>query len=305
MIIYKLGKHFKNAVLGIFRNFWMSFSAITAVAVTLILVSLFTVLSLNVKSFMGSIEQNITIRALVDNGFDQNQIYNAKTKKDPLGDKIRAIPGVAKVEFVHKDQEFEKYIASTGDNSQIYERFRDDNPMSHVYKITLTEGNNDFDGISKKVQALEGIKVVNYGTGGIHKLVELFDKVSGVLVFFMGALVLLAVFLISNTIKLTIYARKNEISIMRLVGASNSYIRFPFILEGILIGIIGSIIPIVVTLVSYGKLLEEYSGGFFISKALELETMASIDMVAIGLLVIGAIVGMVGSLISVGRYLKV
>ncbi|WP_423363842.1 permease-like cell division protein FtsX [Mycoplasma sp. P36-A1] len=304
MIIYKLGRHLKNAVLGIFRNFWMSFSAITAVAVTLVLVALFSVLSLNVNSMMDSIEQNITIRALVDNGYDEKNIYNADTKKDPLGDKIRAIDGVSKVEFVHKDVEFEKYIQSVGENGSIYERFKDDNPMSHVYKITLAEGNSDYDGISKKIQAIEGIKSVNYGTGGIHKLVELFDKVSGVMLFFMSALILLAVFLISNTIKLTIYARKNEISIMRLVGASNGYIRFPFILEGILIGILGSIIPIVATLFAYEKLMAEYSNGF-VSSSLILAPTSQVELVALGLLVIGAVVGMVGSLISVSRYLKV
>jgi len=305
MIIYKLGRHFKMAVLGIFRNFWMSFSAITAVTVTLILVALFTVLSLNVRSFMNSIEESITIRALVDNAFDQSQVYNPETHDDPLGDRIRAIPGVKEVTFVHRDEEFERYIAATGDNAAIYERFRDDNPMSHVYRVSLEDGNSDFDGVSRAISELEGIRSVNYGTGGIHTLIDIFGRVSGILIFFMGALILLAVFLIANTIKLTIFARKNEISIMRLVGASNGYIRFPFVLEGILIGILGSIVPLVATIWAYRRLLEEFSGGFFVSQALQFETMANINMVALSLLGIGAFVGMIGSLISVGRYLKV
>jgi len=305
MIIYKLGRHFKAAILGIFRNFWMSFSAITAVAVTLILVSLFTVLTLNVRSFMNSIEDSITIRALVDNSFDETQVYNPETGTDNLGDIIRAIPGVKSVEFIHRDDEFQRYIEATGDNAAIFERFINDNPMSHVYRISLEEGNSDFDGIAKQVSEIEGIRSVNYGTGGIHTLIEIFDSISGVLIFFMAALILLAVFLIANTIKLTIFARKNEISIMRLVGASNTYIRFPFVLEGILIGIIGSILPLAATILAYRRLLEEFQGGFFVSQALQFESLANINMVALGLLAIGALVGMVGSLISVGRYLKV
>ncbi|MEG0569603.1 MAG: FtsX-like permease family protein, partial [Erysipelotrichales bacterium] len=128
---------------------------------------------------------------------------------------------------------------------------------------------------------------------------------SSVMIFFMAALVLLAVFLISNTIKLTIHARRTEIQIMRLVGASNGYIRFPFILEGIFIGLIGAIIPAVLTVVAYGKLLASYDQGFMISSALELSSMSTVNMVALALFGIGAVVGMIGSLISVGRYLKV
>lgn len=304
MIIYRLGKHIRTAIVGIARNFWMSFSAVTAVAVTLLLVALFTVLSVNVDSFMGSIEKNITIRVMVDNGYGAENIYNAQTKKDPMGDKLRAIDGVEKVVFVSKDAEFEKYVSLNGENGAIYERFKNKNPMKNVYKVSLKEGNNDYEGISTQIKKLDGVYSVNYGTGGIHKLVTLFSQVSSIMVFFMAALVLLAIFLISNTIKLTIYARKTEIQIMRLVGASNGYIRFPFILEGIFIGILGAIIPAVITVVVYGKVLASYEHGFVVSSALQLAPMSTINLVALALFAIGAVVGMIGSLISVGRYLK-
>lgn len=305
MIISRLGKHIKNAFLGIFRNFWMSFSATTAVSVTLLLVALFTVLSLNVNSFMNSVEQNISIRALVDTGFDENKVYNPSTKKDILGDEIRKIPGVASVEFIHKDKEFEKYASLNGENTSIYERFKDKNPMSHVYKVTLSKDSSDYYGVSNQIAKLEGIKSVDYGSGGIHKLITLFNQVSNVMIFFMAALVLLAIFLISNTIKLTIYARKNEIQIMRLVGASNGYIRFPFILEGIFIGLFGAIIPAILTVFLYSKVLTNYDNGFIVSSSLQLASMNEVYLVAIILFIVGAIVGMIGSLFSVGRYLKV
>ncbi|MDL2211908.1 permease-like cell division protein FtsX [Erysipelotrichaceae bacterium OttesenSCG-928-M19] len=304
MIISKLGRHIKSAFVGIFRNFWMSFSATTAVAVTLLLVSLFTVLSLNVSSFMTSIEQNITIRAMVDDNYDATQIYDEKTKKDPLGDKLRALSGVQTVEFVSKEEEFDRYVKLTGDNASMYERLKDKNPMSNIYKVTLEDGNSDYDAVSKAIEGIEGIKSANYGTGGIHRLVDIFNQMSSVMLFFMATLILLAIFLISNTIKLTIYNRKTEIQIMRLVGASNGYIRFPFILEGIIIGVLGAIIPAVLTVVVYGKILETNENGFFISSALQFASMSEINMVAGLLFAIGAIVGMIGSLISVSRYLK-
>ncbi|MDR3215454.1 MAG: permease-like cell division protein FtsX [Bacilli bacterium] len=304
MIIYRLGKHIKSALTGIFRNFWMSFSSVTAVAVTLLLVAIFSILSLNVKSFMGSIEQNISIRVMVDNAYDTKQIYDPKTKKDPLGDRIRSISGIEKVEFVSKDEEFKKYVKLTGEDNSLYERFKNKNPMLNVYKVTLKEGNNDYEKVSKEIKKMDGIKDVNYGTGGIHKLIALFNQVSNVLIFFMVALILLAIFLISNTIKLTIYNRKTEIQIMRLVGASNGYIRSPFILEGIFIGILGAVVPTVLVLLLYGKILATYSNGFFITSSLQLVSMHDIQIVALALFVIGGLVGMLGSILSVSRYLK-
>ena len=305
MIIYRLGKHIKSAFVGIFRNIWMSFSAATAVAITLLLVALFSVLTLNINSFMTSIEEKITIRAMVDNGFDQTKIYNPETKKDVLGDQIRAIPGVANVQFVHKDEEFDRYIKLNEKNSSIYERFKDKNPMLHVYKVSLDANNSDYDGVSKLISNLEGIKSVNYGTGGIHKLIDIFNQVGTVMLFFMAALILLAIFLISNTIKLTIYNRKTEIQIMRLVGASNGYIRFPFILEGIIIGVFGALLPAALTIFIYSKIMETYSEGFLISSSLQFVPIEQVWLIAFAFFGLGEIVGMLGSLLSVGRYLKV
>lgn len=302
MIIYKLGKHFKTAINGLLRNFWMSFSATTAVTITLILVSTFTVLAINIDSFINSVENNITIRVGVDEDYSDDLVYNEETKKDHLGDQIRKIPGVKKVTFSSKDKELDKFIASMGDKGKSLERLRKSNPMTHVYYVVLNEGQN-FKTISEQIKKIEGVKNANYGTGSVQKLVKIFDRVSVILLVFMVALVVLAVFLISNTIKLTIYARKQEIQIMRLVGASNGYIRFPYILEGIIIGIIGSIIPIVLTLTLYGKFLEQYSSGF-VSSTLKLASMSQINQVAIFLLIMGALVGMIGSTISVSRYLK-
>lgn len=305
MIISRLGKHIKSAIIGIFRNFWMSFSATTAVAVTLLLVALFSVLSINVNNFMSNVEKNITIRAMVDKDYDDSKVYNKEKNTDILGDEIRKIPGVANVEFVHKDKEFERYVKLNGENASIYERFKDKNPMSHVYKVTLNKDNKDYDGVSKQIAKIEGIKNVDYGTGGIHKLIQLFNQVSKVMLFFMAALVILAIFLISNTIKLTIYARKTEIQIMRLVGASNGYIRTPFVLEGIIIGIVGAVIPALLTVILYSKLAESYQNGIMVSSSLQLASTGQVNLIALALFVVGAFVGMIGSLISVGRYLKV
>lgn len=302
MIIYKLGKHIKTAIHGLFRNFWMSFSAATAVTITLILVSTFTVLAINIDSFINSVENNITIRAGVEDDYPDKLVYNEQTKEDHLGDEIRNIPGVKKVTFSSKDKELDKFIASMGDKGKSLERLRKSNPMTHVYYVVLKDGQS-FKGISDQIKKIEGIKNANYGTGSVQKLVKIFDRVSVILLMFMIALVVLAVFLISNTIKLTIYARKTEIQIMRLCGASNGYIRFPYILEGIIIGIVGSIIPIVLTLTLYGKFLEQYSSGF-VSSSLQLASMEQIKGVALMLLIMGALVGMIGSTISVSRYLK-
>lgn len=301
-MIYNLGRHLKTAVLGILRNFWMSVTAVTAVTITLLLLSLFALLSINIRSFSASIEEGIPLTVRVDKDYDTKLIYDATTKADPLGDQFRAIEGVKNVVFSSKDAELNQIIKGSGSNASVYERYREKNPLYDSYYIYVKDG-QDYKAVQTKVQAIEGVKQVTYGSGGVFTLVELFNQVDKIVIIFMGALLLLVTFLISNTIKLTIYARKTEIQIMRLVGASNGYIRFPFILEGIFIGMLGSIIPVIVTLSVYGKVLESYSKGFY-STLLQFAPQNQIGILALLVVGVGALVGMFGSIWAVGRYLK-
>ena len=148
--------------------------------------------------------------------------------------------------------------------------------------------------------------MVKYGEGMVEQLVTVFDMVRKISIVIVAALVVVTAFLITNTIKITIFSRKREIEIMRLVGASNISIKIPFIIEGLFIGIIGSVIPIIITIFGYTTLYDFFDGKLFNSSLATLvEPMPFIYNVSGVLLLIGIIVGMIGSYQAVRKYLKI
>ena len=162
----------------------------------------------------------------------------------------------------------------------------------------------------KDVKALsftkDKINNINYGKDIVHQLIVVFNVVKKVCIVAVLSLVLVTAFLIGNTIKLAIYSRRREIEIMRLVGASNISIKIPFIIEGLFIGIIGSVIPIIITIFGYTTLYDFFDGKLFNSSLATLvEPMPFIYNVSGVLLLIGIIVGMIGSYQAVRKYLKI
>ena len=158
---------------------------------------------------------------------------------------------------------------------------------------------------AEKIQNLEKISEVQYGKGMVEDILVMFSAVEKIMLVAMIALVLVTLFLITNTIKITIFSRKREIEIMRLVGASNTNIKIPFMMEGLFLGILGSIAPIVVTILGYTKLYEHFNGHLFVS-FIKLEHPYPFVLYISGVLVvIGMIVGMFGSWRAVRKYLKI
>lgn len=159
--------------------------------------------------------------------------------------------------------------------------------------------------ISDKISGIAGVNTVNYGGESTQDMVKTLQTIRTGGTIFVVALAVVALFMIANTIKITITARQTEISIMRMVGASNWYIRIPFMLEGMLIGLIGAIIPVIVLVFGYG-MIYDYVGGMFMSAMLSLkEPMPFIRDFSLILVALGAGVGLVGSFVSIRRFLKI
>ena len=178
------------------------------------------------------------------------------------------------------------------------------NPLKDTYTIKVSDvkkiGNT-----AKEIENLDGVNSVQYGEGLVEKLVGVFDAIEKIAVVAAFALIIVTIFLIINTIKLTIFSRKREIGIMRLVGASNSRIRLPFVIEGIILGMIGSIIPILVVVFGYTTMYD-YFGGVLFSPVIKLVSpMPFVVNASLIILIIGMFVGMFGSARAVRRYIKV
>ena len=287
----------KEGFIGLVRHLAMSVSSIMAVIVTLLLVSLFLILTVNLQQITDSVQAKVQIHVQIENEVDLTGIADLKRE-------ILELPGVVAVDYSDKDEELNHFIESYGEEGKIFEMYRGDkNPLRNAFIIEVSEG-NVIDQVSTKIENMSGIESVNYGGLNALKLIEILNSVrdSGlILVLVLGVL---AVFLITNTIKMSIHSRMYEIQIMRTIGATNGFIRAPFMVEGVLIGFIGSLIPIGISIFGY-KYLYESLNGVLLTNIFELRPVFPfVFQLSYLLIMLGISVGLVGSFISVSRYLR-
>lgn len=282
--------HIRTAMNSMRRNIGNAVSSIFAVSVTLMLIMMFVVVAFNVSEFTVNIEDNVEIFARID---DLNENHRQLKKK------IETIPHVSEVEYSDADEQLDKLM----DGSNGLQSVKDENPLPAAFYIRVDEGKN-VEQVNKKLEALDGIMDASYGGDAIAQMIESFNSLriyGGIFVFVIS---FLSIFLISNTIRVNIYNRRNEIGIMRNVGASNWFIKVPFLIEGIVIGIIGSIVPILTTIFGYGFLYDSLGGSFFTAMFKLRPPLPFVLYVSGVLLGIGVIVGVVGSFISINKHLK-
>lgn len=286
--------HIRSAGKSLVRHFVMTLSASSAVMVTLILLAAFLLLVGNVSGFANNIEDDIRIHAVLTSDVEsEEQIADARTQ-------LEAIPGVKTLEFSDKDNELKMWIAEKGEVFSVYEG--EQNPLSNAFFISVDNA-EQIESITQQMLALDIVDNAQYGGTSISQLVDLLNTIRTGIVFFVALLGLLALFLISNTIKMAIYARSNEIAIMRNVGATNTFIKTPFMMEGMMIGLFGSIIPCILTYFGYQYLYESLGGQMFTS-VFALQSVSPFVFEIMGILVAsGMIVGLLGSLISTTKYL--
>lgn len=261
--IKNLPKHFKTSLVNLWRNGAMTFSSIFAVTITLLLIGVISVLALNVQDISANIEEGVRIYVKLERSIDENA-------ENEVGKQIKQLKGVASATYFSKDEELSKLIDKQGeDGKELFESYRDDNPLGAAYEVEAKDPTK-LASLAKKIKDIPNVNSVNYGGDSTQSMVSTLNTIqTGGTVFIVG-LVIVALFMISNTIKITITARSTEISIMRMVGASNWYIRIPFMLEGMLIGLFGAIIPIFVLVYGYGALYN-YTGGSLMSSMLVLK----------------------------------
>src|SRR5690606_291827 len=290
-------RHFREGFKNVIRNGWMSVASIGAVTVTLILVGTFIILMLNINEMAAKVEEDVQIKVLIEVTADDEQIKE-------LGEKIEAISGVESVEFSSKDEEFRNLIEDMGEQGKAWELYEQDNPLNHAY-IVKAEVPQETEQIAKQIEKFDNVYKVNYGQDVIPKLFKFNNYVRTIGIVLIIGLVLTAIFLISNTIKLTIMARSEEIGIMKLVGATNAFIRWPFFIEGFLLGVLGSIIPIITISVGYAYIYNIVVGQTTFPFVQLIPINPFLWQLSLVIVLIGAVIGMWGSGMSVRKFLKV
>ena len=291
-------RYIRDAFKSVFRNFSLSIASISCIVVTLLLVSVALILSANVDSFAKKVKGDVTIVTFIKNETTEEQLNEAK-------EQIEKYDNVESVTVYTKNQKKEEMAQENEVYKNVVSTWSDDeNPLSDELLVKV----KDLEKIKKtatKIENMEIVENVKYGQDMVEQLIHVFKIVQNVTFGVVIGLVVVTAFLIANTIKLTIFSRKREIEIMRLVGASNITVKFPFIIEGLVLGILGSIIPIIATIWGY-SVLYDYFGGQLFSPIIKLISPTPyVYTISLILLVIGSLVGMFGSSRAVRKYLKI
>jgi len=293
-------RHLREGAKGLVRNGWMTFASVSAVTVTLLLVGIFAMVMFNVNKISDNVEKDVEIQVFVERESDQAKI-------DAVGKKLEQMPGVESVRYSSKEEELDRFKEQLGEGSQAYQSVEKDNPLHDRYIVKATSP-NETETIANTVKKMENIDSVEYGEDYVEKMFNFLEGVRiGGIILIVG-LTFMAMFLISNTIKVTIFSRRREIEIMRLVGAKNGFIRAPFFIEGLLMGVLGALIPIAVVYFGYEvtynalqpQLVSLNASIFTLIPPGELSVQVSVILLALG-----AFIGVWGSTTSLGRFLKI
>lgn len=287
----------------------MTIAAVSSVAITLTLVGIFAATLLNIERVATGVQNNIQINtylqvdstdtAKVVQKVGGKQVKNDKYHK--VYDQITAIDGVDKITFSSKDEQLQKLQDTMGDVWKMYDK--DTNPLQDIYMVE-TKKPSQVKSVSAAIKEIEGVDDVDYGGINSDKLMKFasFIKTWGL----VGTLLLLlvAIFLISNTIRMTIMSRQRDIEIMRLVGAKNSYIRGPFFFEGAWVGFLGAILPSVIIYYLYEYTYRQFTPQLNLNGLSMYPINYYLYILIAALFVIGIIIGSLGSVLSMRRYLK-
>lgn len=293
-----LGRNIRDGFKSVGRNLSLSIASISCITITLLIVAVALVASYNVENMTKLIKEDFTIVAFIDTSATDEQINELK-KNIQTYKNVESVDHETKVEIADE-------MKNTSDSlSAIIDSWSDDtNPLYDTLLIKV----KDTEKISKtadQVNELELVKEVKYGQGMVESLLSVFKVLEKAMIIAMVALVFVTLFLITNTIKITIFSRKREIEIMRLVGASNFSIKQPFVIEGFCLGFLGSLIPIAVTLYGYSALYKHFNGQLFSPFIKLVPAEPFIYIVSLILLGLGVVVGMFGSYRAVRKYLKI
>ena len=299
-IFRMLGRSIRDAFKSVIRNFSLSLASISCITITLIIVAIAIMASFNVQNFTQEIERDLTIVIFLNNDVTEEDINNVENE-------IRQIPNVDKssIRFESKQDVKEEMQKESEVFNTVLDEWNDsESPLKDTFQVKV-KNVDQISNTANRIEKITKVNAVRYGEGMVDKMISAFSSVEKVTYGVVIALVIVTVFLIINTIKLTISARRREIGIMRLVGATNFTIKTPFIVEGMILGLLGSIIPVIFTTYGYLAFYNHFDGYLFTQLIQLIKPEPFIYSTAGIVVIIGILVGMVGSAGAVRKYLKI
>ena len=277
------------------RNNWMTFAAVGTVAVSLFILGVFLILALNMNRAASLLESQVQISVYMKDDL-------AKDAEEDVGAKIRALQGIESVTYVSREEARERLSERLGEQKYLLDALGDKNPLPNAFEVTVKQPTM-VETAAKAIEKFGGVESVKYGQDVVE---HLFDMTRLVRIFGFTLMLLLAgatLFIISNTIRLTVFARRKEIAIMKYVGATDWFIRWPFLLEGVVLGFFGGVLASIALRSIYGLITAKvYSTLAFLPL---IPQYPFVNFITIVMVLSGMGIGALGSTISLKRFLKV
>ena len=294
MIFENVGFYFREALLSFRRSALMTTAAILSITTILIIVGMFLLISINSSLFLKNLESQLEIVVYLEDNISQAEINNLKSN-------ITSIDGIKEVKFVSKEEAYQYLLKNLGEQKDILSAI-EKNPLPASFEIQVKDP-KVIEQIANRIAEFKKVEEVEYGQEIAEKLLNftyVFRR-AGMLV--LALLVFASILIISNIIKITVYARRNEIEIMSLVGATSWFIKWPFIIEGFLQGFISAILSTIILYNFYFFAINKVHQAIpFLPLVVD-----NVDLLPIGIAIVllGSLVGILGSMFSVGKYLNV
>lgn len=287
---------FKSGISGIMSNGLMSLASVSIVIASLFVLGIFIVLGVNLTEISGQIEKQCQINVFVPHNATDAQFK-------AVGEKLAKIEHVADVKYYTKEERYRDYKNQRyKDDADAISVFENDNPLRDSCVLSLDNPENAAK-VIKAVGKVEGVEEVKNSLDLIDKIVSITGMIRTATIWIVLLLLVIAIFIISNTIKIGLFARRKEINIMKYVGATNWFIRWPFIVEGMLLGFIGSLFSSTFVLMAYEAIYPKMAGFF---NSLSIVPLSGVyDYIVWWFMGIGVFIGMAGSYTSIRKYLKV
>ncbi len=285
---------FREAFKSVARNHLLSIATVSTITICILILGMSVLITLNTSTFLTSLESDVEIMAYLEQELDNDEI------KDVRG-KLESLAGIETITFVSREQALQDMQETLGKKDYDLESTLGKNPLPDSFEIKAADPHNVPD-LAAEIEKINGIYKVNYGKGVVEQLFSTARWVRLVSLVFIILLGLGAIFLIATTIRLAIFARRKEIYLMKLIGSTDWFIRWPFFIEGIGLGAMGSLLSIIILATAYGSLLKRVDTILFMPLVSGTDVLINLYL---SLFAAGAVLGIIGTGISINRFLDV
>lgn len=288
----------RDAIQNIWRNSWMSLASISSVVAVLVIIGLILIFMVNIQYVASIVEDTIELKAFLEVDIGQDEINGIKSQ-------LKTNDKIDNITFESKEEALEKFSEQIGDRKDLISGLEENNPLQNSFILSIKDA-SEANEIAETIANIEGVEEVKYGEEVVDKVLQSTQFVRTFTIIITLILAMVSIFIISNTIKLTVFSRKKEINIMKYVGATNWFVRWPFLIEGAILGLIGALFSLLILGYSY-----YYFTGMAQNTALSIISNSlvpageMISQISLYFIISGVVIGVVGSILSIRRFLRV